>query len=160
MAIVGDITHSRVARSNIWGLKTMGAEVVVCGPPTLLPWGMYPGRDTVEEAQSLPPVEVEPDLGRAIDGVDVVMALRLQMERQQAGLLPSIREYARLYQVDETRLAGARPGALVMHPGPMNEGVEISPAVARSVQSVIEAQVTNGVAVRMALLYLLSRGRP
>jgi aspartate carbamoyltransferase catalytic subunit len=98
-------------------------------------------------------------LDRAIEGADVVMALRLQKERMEGGLLPSLREYSRLYQVNERRLARARPGALVMHPGPMNEGVEISPAVARSVQSVIEQQVTNGVAVRMAVLYLLARGR-
>jgi aspartate carbamoyltransferase catalytic subunit len=87
------------------------------------------------------------------------MALRLQLERMTSGLLPSLREYARLYQVNEERLARARPGALAMHPGPMNEGVEISPAVARSLQSTIEEQVTNGVAVRMAVLYLLARGK-
>jgi aspartate carbamoyltransferase catalytic subunit len=113
----------------------------------------------VEEPLALPRVEIGTDLDRAIEGADVVMALRLQLERMAAGLLPSLREYARLYQVNEERLARAAPGALVMHPGPMNEGVEISPAVARSVQSVIEEQVTNGVAVRMALLYLLARGR-
>jgi aspartate carbamoyltransferase catalytic subunit len=105
-------------------------------------------------------VQVETDLDQAVAGADVVMALRLQLERMTSGLLPSLREYARLYQVNEERLARARPGALVMHPGPMNEGVEISPAVARSLQSVIEEQVTNGVAVRMAVLYLLARGKP
>lgn len=163
--IVGDITHSRVARSNIWGLTAMGAQVVVCAPPTLLPWGLYPSAslrtgDAAEEPLALPRVAVDTNLDRAIEGADVVMTLRLQRERQQGGLLPSLREYARLYQVNEERLARAKPGALVMHPGPMNEGVEISPAVARSLQSVIEEQVTNGVAVRMALLYLLARGRP
>jgi aspartate carbamoyltransferase catalytic subunit len=157
VVIVGDITHSRVAHSNIWGLTLMDAEVVVCGPPTLLPWGMYVGRDAGEGSSALPKVTVETDLDRAIEGADVVMTLRLQLERQRSGLLPSIREYARLYQVNEERLARAKPGALVMHPGPMIEGVEISPAVARSLQSVIEEQVTNGVAVRMALLYLLAR---
>jgi len=157
VVIVGDIVHSRVARSNIWGLTTMGAQVVICGPPTLLPWALRPGRQGNED-WALPPVAVETSLDRAIEGADVVMALRLQLERQQAGLLPSMREYARLYQVNEERLAQARPGVLVMHPGPINEGIEISPAVAHGARSVIEEQVTNGVAVRMALLYLLTRG--
>jgi aspartate carbamoyltransferase catalytic subunit len=160
VVIVGDIAHSRVARSNLWGLTTMGAEVVVCAPPTLLPYGVRPDSAPVEEPLALPPVQVETDLDRAVAGADVVMALRLQLERMTSGLLPSLREYARLYQVTEERLARARPGALVMHPGPMNEGVEISPVVARSLQSVIEEQVTNGVAVRMAVLYLLARGKP
>jgi len=158
VVIVGDITHSRVARSNIWGLTTMGARVVLCGPPTLLPWGLRPGQQRDEE-WGLPSVEVEPSLDRAIEDADVVMCLRLQLERQQAGLLPSIREYARLYQVNEERLARARPEALVMHPGPINEGIEISLAVAHGAHSVIEEQVNNGVAVRMALLYLLARGK-
>jgi aspartate carbamoyltransferase catalytic subunit len=159
VVIVGDIAHSRVARSNIWGLTTLGADVTVCAPPTLLPHGMRPGETPIEEPLALPRVTVETDLDRAVEGADVVMALRLQLERMTAGLLPSLREYARLYQVNEERLARARPGALVMHPGPMNEGVEISPAVARSLQSTIEEQVTNGVAVRMAVLYLLARGK-
>ena len=164
VVIVGDIAHSRVARSNLWGLTTVGAEVVVCAPPTLLPYGMtgrarHSDGAPAEEPLALPRVQVETDLDRAVAGADVVMALRLQLERMASGLLPSLREYARLYQVTEERLARARPGALVMHPGPMNEGVEISPAVARSLQSVIEEQVTNGVAVRMAVLYLLARGR-
>ncbi len=159
VVIVGDIAHSRVARSNLWGLTTMGAEVVVCAPPTLLPYGVRLDSAPVEEPLALPPVQVETDLDRAVAGADVVMALRLQLERMTSGLLPSLREYARLYQVTEERLARARPGALVMHPGPMNEGVEISPVVARSLQSVIEEQVTNGVAVRMAVLYLLARGK-
>ena len=157
VVIVGDITHSRVARSNIWGLTTMGAHVVISGPPTLLPWGLRPGR-LDDEDSPLPPVEVDTNLDRAIEGADVVMALRLQLERQQAGLLPTIREYARLYQVNEERLTLAKPNVLVMHPGPVNEGIEISPAVAHGARSVIEEQVTNGVAVRMALLYLLTRG--
>jgi aspartate carbamoyltransferase catalytic subunit len=156
--IVGDILHSRVARSNIWGLTTMGAQVVLCGPSTLLPWGFRPGYRGNED-RALPPVEVDTDLDRAIEGADVVMALRLQLERQQAGLLPSMREYIRLYQVNEERLARAKPNAPVMHPGPINEGIEVSPAVAHGVRSVIEEQVTNGVAVRMALLYLLAKGR-
>ena len=159
VVIVGDIAHSRVARSNIWGLAAAGAQTVICAPPTLLPAGMRPGDRERGEEQAMPPVQVETNLERAIEGADVVMALRLQTERMEGGLLPSIREYAALYQLNEQRLALARPGALVMHPGPMNEGVEISPAVAGSLQSVIEEQVTNGVAVRMALLYLLARGK-
>lgn len=156
--IVGDISHSRVARSNIWALTTVGADVTVCAPATLLPYGMRPGPDSQGDG-ALPIVRVETDLDRAIEGADVVMALRLQKERMQAGLLPSLREYARLYQVNEKRMARANPDALLMHPGPMNEGLEISPGVARSAQSVVEEQVSNGVAVRMAVLYLLMRGR-
>ena len=159
VVIVGDIAHSRVARSNIWGLTNLGADIVVCAPPTLLPFGMTPDGAPGEEPLALPRVTVTTDLDRAVEGADVVMALRLQLERMTAGLLPSLREYARLYQVNEERLSRARSGALVMHPGPMNEGVEISPAVARSLQSTIEEQVTNGVAVRMAVLYLLARGK-
>ncbi|TAK34667.1 MAG: aspartate carbamoyltransferase catalytic subunit [Chloroflexota bacterium] len=164
LVIVGDILHSRVARSNAWGFTRMGAEVVFCGPPTLLPPGLnvptnddpsWPDRGQV----CLPPVSVEYDLDRALRDADVVMALRLQKERQQGGFLPSVREYVQLYQLNERRLALARPDVLVMHPGPMNEGVEISPAAARSACSVVEEQVSNGVAVRMALFYLLSGGR-
>jgi len=165
VVIVGDIAHSRVARSNLWALTAMGARVVICAPPTLIPAGFRSGAkgaradaDNTEEF-ALPPAEVETNLDRAVEGASVVMALRLQKERMQGGLLPSLREYATLYQVTEERMARARPGALVMHPGPMNEGIEISPAVARSVQSVIEEQVTNGVAVRMAVLYLLTRSK-
>ncbi|HXG42007.1 MAG TPA: aspartate carbamoyltransferase catalytic subunit [Dehalococcoidia bacterium] len=153
VVIVGDVAHSRVARSNAWGLTALGAQVVLCGPPTLLPVGLRPGED---EAAAMPSVQVEVDLDRAIEGADAVMALRLQRERMEGGLLPSLREYVRLYQVNAERLARARPGALVMHPGPINEGVEIAPEVAVSAQSVIQEQVTNGVAVRMAVLYLLT----
>lgn len=151
IAIVGDVLHSRVARSNLWGFSTMGADVVLCGPPTLLPPASF-GMDRLPWDS----VSVEYNLDRALDGADVVMALRLQTERQAGGLLPSVREYVREYGLTENRLRRARPEALVMHPGPMNEGVEIDPAVARGARSVIEAQVSNGVAVRMALLYLLS----
>jgi aspartate carbamoyltransferase catalytic subunit len=147
-AIIGDIMHSRVARSNIWGLTTMGIEVTLCCPPTLLPIGL--------SDQRLPTVKVEPNIELALDKADMVMTLRLQRERQKSGLLPSIREYIQLYQLTETRLARAKPDALVLHPGPVNEGVEISTAVAHGAQSVINEQVANGVAVRMALLYLLS----
>jgi aspartate carbamoyltransferase catalytic subunit len=167
IVVVGDIAHSRVARSNVWTLSTMGAEVVVCAPPTLLPAGMRTigakgGRTNGESSETLamPPVQVETSLDRALADAEVVMALRLQKERMQGGLLPSLREYATLYQLNEERLSRARTGALVMHPGPVNEGVEIAPSLTGSLQSVIEEQVTNGVAVRMAVLYLLARGRP
>ena len=152
--IVGDISHSRVARTDIWGLTRLGAEVVICGPPTLLPAEL--GR---EHAGGLPAVAVETDLDRAICGADAVMTLRLQQERMTGGLLPSLREYSRLYQVNEDRMAKAKPGAPVLHPGPMNEGVEISAAVAHGARSLVEEQVRNGVAVRMALLYLMRGGR-
>jgi len=165
VVIVGDIEHSRVARSNIWSLSAMGAEVIVCAPATLVPAGMRPagfpsGRNNGDssEALALPPVKVETNLERALEDAEVVMTLRLQKERMQAGLLPSLREYATLYQLNEERMSRARTGALVMHPGPMNEGIEISPGLANSLQSVIEEQVTNGVAVRMAVLYLIVRG--
>jgi aspartate carbamoyltransferase catalytic subunit len=156
VVMIGDIAHSRVARSDIWGLTAMGAEVVICGPPTLLPRGLRPGERPAHAAEALPPVRVETEIERALDGADVVMALRLQSERQQGGLLPSLREYARRYQVTAERFALARPGALLMHPGPKNEGVEIAAEVAAGSHSIIEQQVTNGVAVRMALLYMLS----
>jgi aspartate carbamoyltransferase catalytic subunit len=154
VVIVGDILHSRVARSNIWGLTRMGARVVLCGPPTLLP-------DFGENGHraGLPAVEVSYNLDRCLPRADVVMALRIQKERQDGGLLPSLREYVKLYQLNVARLEKAQPGALVMHPGPMNEGIEIAPEVARGTQSVIEEQVTNGVAIRMALLYLLAGER-
>ncbi|HLG51524.1 MAG TPA: aspartate carbamoyltransferase catalytic subunit [Chloroflexota bacterium] len=152
--IVGDILYSRVARSNIWGLTRMGARVILCGPPTLMP-----DFGTNGHRAGLPPVEVCHDLDRCIERADVVMALRIQRERQDGGLLPSLREYVKLYQINRERMLRARPGALVMHPGPMNEGIEIAPDVARGDQSVIEEQVTNGVAVRMALLYLLAGER-
>lgn len=159
VVIVGDVLHSRVARSNLWGLTRMGAQVILSGPTTLMPLDLLSGRDELEEDHPFAQVEVDTDLDRAIVGADVVMALRLQSERQHGGFLPSIREYIRRWQVTDDRLARAKPGALVMHPGPMNEGVEISTSLAHGASSVIEAQVTNGVAVRMALLYRLCAGR-
>ena len=155
VVIVGDIMHSRVARSNIWGMTTMGAKVVLCAPPTLLPRGLA---DFISRCE-LPNVGVESRIESALEGADVVMPLRLQRERQQSGLLPSLREYIQRYQLTEERLSLAKPYALVMHPGPMNEGIEISPEVAYGTQSVIEEQVTNGVAIRMALLYLIAGGK-
>ncbi|MDP6605840.1 MAG: aspartate carbamoyltransferase catalytic subunit [Dehalococcoidia bacterium] len=156
VVMVGDISHSRVARSDLWALATMGAEVVVCGPPTLLPRGLRATERPSHAESALPPVTIETDVGAAIDGADVVMALRLQSERQQGGLLPSLHEYATHYQVTSERLARAHPDHLLMHPGPKNEGIEIAGDVAAGDHSIIEEQVTNGVAVRMALLYLLA----
>jgi aspartate carbamoyltransferase catalytic subunit len=155
VTIVGDITHSRVARSNIWGMTTMGAKVVLCAPYTLLPWGL----DSFIANCKLLNVSIENKIESAVEGADVVMPLRLQMERQQSGLLPTLREYIQLYQITAERLSLARPNALVMHPGPLNEGIEISPEVAHGAQSVIEEQVANGVAIRMALLYLIAGGK-
>lgn len=145
--IVGDVLHSRVARSNVWALKTMGAEVVLVGPPTLLP----------AELETLG-VKLSYNLDLELPGADVIMSLRLQLERQQAGLLPSFREYSRLYEVTSERLKRTGKTPLVMHPGPMNRGIEIESQVANSPQAVIEEQVTNGVAIRMALMYLLMGG--
>ena len=154
VVIIGDVLHSRVARSNAFGLAASGARVVLCGPPTVMPLDLlHAGR-----TPSLPNVTVEPDLDAAIDGADVVMTLRLQTERQEAGMLPSLREYTRRWQVTETRMSRAKPNALLMHPGPMNEGVEIASALAHGPSSQIEEQVTNGVAIRMALLYQLLTG--
>lgn len=160
VVIVGDILHSRVARSNSWALTTAGAEVVLVAPPTLLPGSMYSANQAPLTANQfgLPQVKIDFNLDRAIEGASVIMALRLQKERQESGLLPSIREYINFYQLNSLRLRRAAPDAMVMHPGPMNEGVEISPEVAHSSQSAIETQVTNGVAIRMALLYLLLGG--
>src|SRR6266581_3016867 len=145
VAIVGDIAHSRVARSNIYALVKMGAEVRVAGPPTMMP----------QEIERLG-VTLFHNLDEALRGVDVIMMLRLQLERQGIALFPSIREYSRLYCLTPERMKLATPDGLVMHPGPINRGVEIAPEVADSVSSVILDQVTNGVAVRMAVLYLLS----
>jgi aspartate carbamoyltransferase catalytic subunit len=147
IVIVGDILHSRVARSNVLGLKKLGAEVVLVGPPTLLPQEMkYLG------------IKISYDLDKELPGADAVMALRLQLERQQSGLFPSIREYNKLYGLSLERIKRTNKDTIVMHPGPMNRGVEISSDLAESVQSVIEEQVTNGVAIRMALIYLLIGG--
>jgi len=158
IVIVGDVLHSRVARSNIWGFVKMGAQVILCGPSTLLPLDMLRPSGNDDQDNPLASVQVETNLDRALEGADVVMALRLQAERQNGGFLPSMREYIRRWQVTEARLSRANPDALVMHPGPMNEGIEISSTLAHGGRSVIEQQVTNGVAIRMALLYHLSAG--
>ena len=158
VVIVGDVLHSRVARSDIWGFAKMGAKVVLSGPPTLMPPDLMRSSKSIVGSPFASLVEVETDLDKAIEGADVVMALRLQKERQHAGFLPSMREYIRRWQVTDTRLGLAAPSAMVMHPGPMNEGIEISNSVAHGGRSMIEEQVTNGVAVRMALLYELTIG--
>ena len=148
VAIVGDIAHSRVARSNIFGLIKMGAKVRVVGPATLIP------RDIAELG-----VEVFTDLEKGIRDVDVINILRMQLERQKKNLFPTIREYAMLFGINSKKLKWAKPGCLVLHPGPMNRGIEVSPNVADGEQSAIEEQVTNGVAVRMAVLYLMGGGK-
>ena len=158
VVMVGDVLHSRVARSNIWGFAKMGANVVLCGPSTLLPLDMLRAANNGSGAGPLSSVSIDTNLDRAIEGADVVMALRLQAERQNGGFLPSIREYIRRWQVTDARLSRANSQAMVMHPGPMNEGIEISSSIAHGSSSVIEQQVTNGVAIRMALLYHLSAG--
>ena len=153
VVILGDLLHSRVARSNIWTLTAAGADLWLCGPATLLRgFEAWAGRGAAAGRR----FHVTTSVDEALRDADVVMALRIQRERMAAGLLPSLREYAARYGLTRERLALARPGALVMHPGPMNEGVEIAADVAAGAQSVITDQVTNGVAVRMALLYLLA----
>jgi aspartate carbamoyltransferase catalytic subunit len=149
IAIVGDVMHSRVARSNIELWTKLGAQVTLCGPSTLLP----------KEFFDQPNVTRTFNIYEATEGAHIVMALRLQQERMQAGLLPSIAEYQARYQVTEEVMRHAHPNALVMHPGPMNRDVEISGTVADSEQSVIEKQVTNGIPIRMAVLYTLLVGK-
>jgi len=145
VAIVGDVSHSRVARSNIYALTKLGAEVRLVGPPTMMPWG-------VEKLG----VKIYSNMDEGLAGVNVIMMLRLQLERQGRALFPTIREYARLYGLTAERVKLADAGAIVMHPGPINRGVEIAPDVADSLSSVILDQVANGVAVRMGILYLMS----
>lgn len=147
VAIIGDVFHSRVARSNAWGMKTMGVNVVLCGPPTLLP----------QHYDSLD-VPLTDNLDEALEGVDVVMMLRLQRERQASGAFPTIREYRNRYCFDVDRLQSLPNDVMIMHPGPINRGIELASDVADGENSVILRQVTNGVAVRMAVLYLLGGG--
>ncbi len=148
VAIIGDIAHSRVAKSNIYGLTKLGANVRVIGPPTLMPM----------EVEKIG-IEVFNSTDEGIKDADVIMTLRLQLERQSKGFLPSLEEYFNLYGLTSERLKLAKKDAIVMHPGPMNRGVEIASEVADGPQSVILEQVTNGIAVRMAVLYLLSGAR-
>jgi len=149
VCIVGDVLHSRVARSNIWGLKKMGAEVAVCGPKSLLPHAIADFG-----------VKVFPRVEEAIEWAQALNILRLQLERMTSGYSPSLREYNRVFGVTRERLDRAKHEVLIMHPGPMNRGVEIDSDVADGPHSVILNQVTNGVAVRMAVLYLLAGGKP
>jgi len=146
VAITGDILHSRVARSNIWGLQKMGADVILGAPSTLMP--KYIERTGVKVAKSIE---------EAISGADVVMGLRIQLERQKKGLFPSTREYSKFFGVDEEKLKLAQPDCLVMHPGPVNRGLELTSTVIDGDNSTIDEQVTSGVAIRMALLYLMTR---
>lgn len=147
IAIIGDISHSRVARSNIAGFTKMGAKVIVAGPPTMIPKGI----ETLGCAVSY-------HMDGAIEGADVIMMLRIQKERQKGFLFPTEREYAATYGLNRKRLKKAKKDALILHPGPINRGVEISPDVADGPRSLILDQVNNGVAVRMALLYLVTGG--
>ena len=140
-----DVKHSRVARSNIYGLKKLGADVTVCAPHTLMP----------AEIERLG-VTVTQDADSAVHNADVIMCLRIQLERQKSGLFPSVREYHRLFGINNRRVALAKPDAIIMHPGPVNRGVELSADVADGPQSVIGGQVTNGVCVRMAVLDMLT----
>lgn len=146
VAIIGDIYHSRVARSNIWGLLKMGAEVSISGPATLIP-------PFIERTGA----KVYSTIQEALIDADVVMSLRIQLERQKKALFPTAREYSRFFGLDEKRLQLAKKDALIMHPGPVNRGLELTSSVADCDNSVINEQVTNGVAIRMALLYLLTR---
>lgn len=148
VAIIGDIWHSRVARSNAWGMTTMGMEVTLCGPPTFLP----------QHTESIP-ARFTDNMDEAVQGANVIMMLRVQFERQGAGLFPSIREYRQRYGLDKEKLDRLPRDVIVMHPGPINRGIELASNVADCGQSVILDQVTNGVAVRMALLYLLMGGK-
>ncbi|MCS7151305.1 MAG: aspartate carbamoyltransferase catalytic subunit [Endomicrobia bacterium] len=147
VVIVGDILHSRVARSNLWGLTKLGAKVVLCGPPTLIP---------LDIDKIFPQVEIEYNLDKAIKNADVINILRVQFERQLEHLFPSVREYSLLYGMNKDRLKHAKNDVLILHPGPMNRGIEITTDIADGLHSVINEQVTNGIAVRMAILYLLS----
>ena len=147
VAIVGDLLHSRVLRSNIHLLTKLGAEVWVCGPPTLIPPDV--ARFGVKATSSV---------DEAVEGADVVMLLRIQLERMQGAFFPSLREYFNVFGMTETRVRRAKPDVIIMHPGPMNRGVEIAPEVADGLESVILQQVTNGVALRMAVLYLIIGG--
>jgi aspartate carbamoyltransferase catalytic subunit len=168
VAIVGDVLHSRVARSNVLLLSTLGAKVTLVGPPTLLPVdiaakvparSMHNARESAPSTALVPDVGVSYDLDAVLPDVDVVMLLRVQRERMADSFFPSAREYARRYGLDVPRMRRLPEHALVMHPGPMNRGMEIAPEVADSARSTIVEQVANGVSVRMAVLYLLLGGK-
>lgn len=147
VAIVGDVKHSRVARSNIYGLKTMGAEVVLAGSTTLMP-------SHLEDLG----VKAYNDVEKAVEGADVVMGLRIQLERQKKGLFPTVREYTKYFGINERRLKLAKPDAILMHPGPVNRGVELTADIVDGESSAINEQVTNGVCIRMAVLNRIVNG--
>ncbi|MBI5643833.1 MAG: aspartate carbamoyltransferase catalytic subunit [Deltaproteobacteria bacterium] len=147
VSIIGDIAHSRVARSNIYGFTKLGADVTVCGPPTMIP----PGMDRLG-------CKVTTSMESALKDADVIMMLRIQLERQKESFFPTVREYSRIYGLDETKLKRAKDDVIILHPGPVNRGVEISSELADGPYSLILDQVTNGVAVRMAIFYLLLGG--
>lgn len=148
VSIIGDVKHSRVARSDIYGLKKLGADVTLCAPSTLMP----------SEIENFD-VRICDDADIAVQDADVVMGLRIQLERQKSGLFPSVREYHKLFGINKRRVSLAKPNAIVMHPGPVNRGVELSADVADGPQSVINTQVTNGVCVRMAVLDMLTHNQ-
>ena len=154
VSIIGDIAHSRVARSNIHGLTKMGAKVVLYGPKTLMPKGI----ENIVGAYGDTPLHIANSMEEALKNADVVMMLRIQLERQGQSLFPSVREYSRFFGLNGRNISLAKEDAIIMHPGPMNRGVEISSEVADGARSVILGQVNNGIAVRMAMLYLLAGG--
>lgn len=155
VAIIGDIRHSRVARSNIWGMTTMGAHVTLCGPSTLVPRNT----ELLQYPELAGSVSWETDVKKAVQDADAVIALRLQKERMDDALLPSMREYRNFFGITEEVLACCKDKVIIMHPGPINRGVELDSDIADGEHSVILDQVTNGVAVRMAVLFLLAGGR-
>jgi aspartate carbamoyltransferase catalytic subunit len=148
VTILGDILFSRVARSNIWGLQKLGARVTLCGPPTLVPKSL--------ESMGC---KVTYDVKEALSNADIINLLRIQHERQQHSMFPSLGEYSKLFGLNQERLAWLKPDAMIMHPGPINRGVEIESEIADSERSVVLEQVTNGLAVRMAVLFLVSGGK-
>ncbi len=154
VVFVGDSLYSRVVRSDILGLRALGASIVLSGPPTMTPFNKV----LTQSGKALSQVRLEPNLDVAIESADVIVALRIQKERQQSGVLPSMREYTRRWMITDERYQRANPGALLMHPGPLNEGIEIASSLAHSDKAQIEEQVTNGVAIRMALLNGLLMG--
>jgi len=154
IVLVGDILYSRVARSHMWGLSKLGANITICGPETLIPNDFIKGLKNIS-GHPFSNIKITSNIDEGLKNADIVMALRLQLERQQSGHLPSLREYSREFGITEERLKKSNQNVIVMHPGPMNEGIEIESNVAHGVNSIIEEQVTSGVALRMALLNIM-----
>ncbi|MBA13121.1 MAG: aspartate carbamoyltransferase catalytic subunit [SAR202 cluster bacterium] len=154
IVLVGDILYSRVARSHMWGLSKLGANITICGPETLIPNDFIKGLKNIS-GHPFNNIKITSNIDEGLKNADIVMALRLQLERQQSGHLPSLREYSREFGITEERLKKSNQNVIVMHPGPMNEGIEIESNVAHGVNSIIEEQVTSGVALRMALLNIM-----